>query len=317
MLVAFLTTLAQMCRILFFLIVGYMFNKLHLVPRTAEPVLSKFVALLFIPSLTFYSNLVECNLTSLGQYSQWVLIGGALWLGCTLIGAATTRFFGGDNAYLRGVYRYAFGFPNTGAVGTPLILSLFGTAGLFKYGLFTFINGVMTYAWGVQQMQPQKEKMTLRVFLKNFFNLNFIAMISGMLLGLLGGKEWMPEFALKIFSDLGGCYVPVALLLTGFSIADYSFSEVFGNVKIYLYTAMRLLILPGLVLMVLYAFQAPYMLAVMAALVYACPCGMNVVVFPASYGQECKDGASMVLISSMCSIITVPLIYALVQQFFA
>lgn len=317
MLVAFLTTLAQMCRILFFLFVGYMFNKLHLVPRTAEPVLSKFVALLFIPSLTFYSNLVECNLNSLGEYSQWVLIGGALWLGCTLIGAATTRFFGGDNAYLRGVYRYAFGFPNTGAVGTPLILSLFGTAGLFKYGLFTFINGVMTYAWGVQQMQPQKEKMTLRVFLKNFFNLNFIAMISGMLLGLLGGKEWMPEFALKIFSDLGGCYVPVALLLTGFSIADYSFSEVFGNVKIYLYAAMRLLILPGLVLSVLYVFQAPYMLAVMAALVYACPCGMNVVVFPAAYGQECKDGASMVLITSMCSVVTVPLIYALVQQFFA
>ena len=38
MLVAFLTTLAQMCRILFFLAVGYMFNKLRLVPKTAEPV---------------------------------------------------------------------------------------------------------------------------------------------------------------------------------------------------------------------------------------------------------------------------------------
>ena len=43
---------------------------------------------------------------------------------------------------------------------------------------------------------------------------------------------------------------------------------------------------------------------------------MNVVVFPASYGQDCETGASIVMISSLGSIITVPLMYALVQTLF-
>ena len=309
MLVTFLTTLAQMFRIIFFLFVGYMFNKLRLVPRTAEPVLSKFVSLLFIPSLTFYSNMVECKLDSLGLYSQYVLIGAGLWLLMAAIGCLLAKPFGGNNHYLQCVYRYAFAFPNTGAVGTPLVLAFFGTAGLFQFGLFMFVAGVMTYAWGVPQMRPTKEK--------NFFNLNFVAMLCGMILGVLGAKEWMPSIVLDIFSDLGSCYVPVALLLTGFSIADYPFAEVFGHIRVYLFSLIRLLIFPCMVLGILYVCKAPYMLAVMAALFFACPCGMNVVVFPSAYGQDCKEGASMVLISSLCAVVTVPVIYALVQQFFA
>ena len=316
MLTAFLTAFAQMFRILFFLFLGYMFNKLHLVPRTAEPVLSRFVTLLFLPALTLYSNMMECKIESLGRYSQWVLVGGALWLGLTLLGAALSPLFSGKDRYLRGVYRYAFSVPNGGAVSTPLILAFFGTAGLFQYGLFTFVAGIMTYAWGVPQLKPEKEKMTLRRFLQNFFNLNFLAMMAGMLLGVCGAKEWMPDAVVTICSDLSSCYVTVALLLTGFSIANYPFSEVFGHIRVYLYSALRLLVFPCLALVVLYVYKAPYMLAIIAALYFAGPCGMNVVVFPAAYGQDCKEGASMVLISSLGSMLTIPVIYALTNHFF-
>ena len=78
MLLTFLTAFEQMFRIVFLLAVGYAFNKLHIVPRTAEPVLSKFVAMLFIPSLMLYSNMVECRLDSLSTYGTWTLIGGGL-----------------------------------------------------------------------------------------------------------------------------------------------------------------------------------------------------------------------------------------------
>ena len=53
-----------------------------------------------------------------------------------------------------------------------------------------------------------------------------------------------------------------------------------------------------------------------AVLAIAGPSGMNVVVFPASYGQDCETGASIVMISSLGSILTVPVLYALVQNFF-
>ena len=40
------------------------------------------------------------------------------------------------------------------------------------------------------------------------------------------------------------------------------------------------------------------------------------VVFPASYGQDCKTGASIVLLSCAGSILTVPVLYAIVQVLF-
>lgn len=57
-------------------------------------------------------------------------------------------------------------------------------------------------------------------------------------------------------------------------------------------------------------------MATLVVLTFSCPSGMNVVVFPASYGQDCKTGASIVLLSCLGSVITVPILYALVQQLF-
>ena len=59
------------------------------------------------------------------------------------------------------------------------------------------------------------------------------------------------------------------------------------------------------------------LMAMLTALAFAGPSGMNVVVFPASYGQNCETGASIVMISSLCSVLTVPVICAVVNLMFA
>ncbi len=316
MLITLYETFAQMFRILLYLSLGFLFNKLELVPRATQEVLSKFVALLFIPSLTFYSNISEFRLDRIFDYSIYVLAGGALWTLFAVIGVILSKPFAGEDRYLEGIFRYAFAFPNTGGVGTPLVVAFFGTAGLFKAGLFQLLGAIMTYVWGVPQLRPDRPKMTLKTGLRNFFNINFVAMLLGMFLAVLGGKSWMPEVVLKVFADLGGCYVPVALLLTGFTIADYRFGEIFGSVRIHLYAVLRLVVFPAIALVILYLFDAPYVLAAMASFTFSCPCGMNVVVFPASYGKDCREGASLILISSVFSVLTIPVIFALAQHFF-
>ena len=141
-------------------------------------------------------------------------------------------------------------------------------------------------------------------------------MLLGMILGLLGAPNWMPVFVSDTVFNLGKCYVPLALLLAGFSIADYPIGQVFHNLRIYLYSIYRLLVLPVAFLFLLFVLKVPLMIATMTVLAFAGPCGMNVVVYPASYGEDCSAGASMVLISSIGSIVTVPVIYAITQVLF-
>lgn len=311
MLESFLTTLAQMGRILILLALGYGFNKLRLIPKTAEPVLSKFVTMLFLPCLTLYSYAMECDFQNLITYSYWTLFGClvvSISVGISLLLAG--RFSGG-NQYLKGVYRYALAMPNTGAVATPLVLSFFGTAGLFRYQMFTFAFSIVTYTWGIMQLQPAEGRHNLRFYIRRIFNANFVALLCGMVLGLAHCSEWMPSVVLNTVQDLSECYVIVALLLTGFSIADYPMHEVVGNAKFYIYALLRLIVFPCIFLALVMVLKVEKMLSMMVVLSMACPCGMNTVVYPAAYGQDCKPGASMVLITSILSVVTVPLMYAL------
>lgn len=316
MLQAFTVTLEQMLQILLFLVLGYGLNKLHIISREAEGILSRFVSLLFIPSMSLYSNMIECKLSSLAAYSSWFLYGLLFYGASILLAYPLSRWFSRDDDYQRAVYRYALAIPNTGAVGTPLMLALFGTAGVFQYGLFTFSGMFLTYSWGIGQLQPSHGKTSIWQNLRKCINVNSIAMVAGMLLGLLGAAQWMPNFVVGTIHSLYNCYVPVALLLTGFSIADYPIGQVFHNRAVYLYSFYRLLLAPLVFLGVLYLLKAPLMVATMAAVTVGAPCGMNVVVYPAAYQQDCSHGASMVLVSSIGAILTVPLIYAIVQVLF-
>jgi len=314
MLATFLATLEQMCRILLLLSIGFLFNKFRLVPHAAEGVLSRFVTMLFLPCLCLYSNIIESNVQSLSANAGLVLLGTVICLAGMALSYPLARLLGGKDEYARGIYRYALSFPNTGAVSMPLILAFFGTSGLFQYNLFWFASSVLCYAWGVAQMQPSHGRQSFSSGLLKSLNTATISTVLGMLLGVLGAKNWMPPIVLRTMGELGDCYVITGLLLVGYSVADYPFGKVFGNWRTWVFTAIRLVIFPGIVLLVLVLCNAPQFTCVLAALVYAGPCGMNVVIYPAAYGENCETGAGMVLLSSLCSVITIPVIYSLVQH---
>lgn len=311
MLQSFLAVFEQMFRILILLSVGFTIRKLKLLPEGAERAMSRLITLLFLPAIMLHTFLVECHLDSLVEYSNLVLYGMCFCLlSIGLANAIAALFARGDN-YLKGVFRYALSFPNTGAVGTPLVLAMFGTAGFFRYNLFLFVSTVLTYSWGIMQLQPSREKGGFVQILRKVFNPTFLGMLIGMVLGVLGAKQWLPPVVIDTVGSLGNCYVPVSLLLTGYTIGSYPFAQILGSRRVYVYTALRLLVIPCAFLLILRLIHAPLEACIMAALTYACPCGMNVVVFPASFDQDCRPGARMLLVSSVLAIFTAPLIYAL------
>lgn len=316
MLTAFLTTLGEMTRILLFLVVGFGLNRLHILPKGAGAGISRMITMVFLPAMLIYNNMTEFNLADVASYSQLVLVGALMWTIVTLISLPIAKKLSGGDMLERGVYLYGLSFSNTGAVGTPLALALLGTAGLFRFNLFLMSFSVMTYAWGVNLFLEVERKNSLKRFLVHLLNPVFVSMLIGLVLGALGARNWMPSLLVNFIGDLGSCFVPVSLLLTGYTIADYPMGEMFNRPKSYLFALLRLLIYPLLVLVLAKLMGLSLIVATLAVLAFAGPSGMNVVVFPASYGQDCRTGASIVLLSSVSAVITVPILYALVQVLF-
>ena len=316
MLTAFLTTLAQMTRIMMFMVVGFGLNRLHILPKGSGAGISRLVTMLFLPAMLIYNNMTEFNLADVGAYGRLVLTGCLLWVIIALISLPVAKKMAGENALDRGVYLYGLCFPNTSAIGTPLTLAILGTAGLFQYNLFILIFVIMTYAWGMGLFLDVERKNGIKRFLANLLNPIFISMVIGLSLGALHASAWMPKLITSFLGDLGSCYVPVSLLLVGYTVADYSLAEVFQLPKSYLFSLLRLLVFPLLVLVVVKLLGLSGFVATLAVLAFAGPSGMNVVVFPASYGQDCRTGASIVMLSCVGSILTVPILYAIVQILF-
>lgn len=317
MLLAFSTTLIEMLRIFALLLIGYAANKLHILPKDAGAAVSRLVTMLFLPALLLHTNMTEFDLAQVANYSQMVLIGVVLWFIVAFLSAPVAKLFASKNPRERGIYLYGLTLPNTGAVGTPLALALLGTTGLYHFTLFILINHITCYAWGVNLFLETERKNSFKRFLINMLNPVFISMMIGLTLGACGARNWMPQLIIDITADLSSCYVPVSLLMTGYTIADYPLGEVFGNLRSYVFTALRLVVIPVFALAVAWVFGVSREIATLIVLTYAGPCGMNVVVFPASYRQDCKTGVSMVLLSSLGAIITVPILYAVVQQLFS
>lgn len=290
---------------------GFVLHKLHILPEQAGTVMSRLVTWLFLPAIMLYTNLLECSVLTLGENIPLVLAGAVLTLVCILLSLVLAPRFAPDKPYDQGIVRYAIAFANTGAVGTPLVLAMFGTRGLFQYNLFCFSTLLITYSWGVMQLQPSHERKGGLAIIRRLFNPVLVGILLGMVLGVLNGADWIPPIVVDTIGGVSECYVPVSLLLVGYTVADFPLGRVLGDGRAYMFSLLRLLVIPVSFLLVLRALGAPDIMGVMAALTFACPSGMNVVLYPVSYGQDCRIGASMVLVSSTLSVITLPLVYAI------
>jgi len=303
---------SQMAGLFALLLIGYWTNRSKKFPKEAENVLAQLSTKLFLPALLFSTFLVECTLENLMKYSGWILYGTLFTLICILIAILLARPMARGESYVEKVYRYALVFPNAGGFATPIIMVLWGAEVFFQYQLFMLPLNVFCYSWGVAQLMPDSQQRNLSERLGNFCNPVFIATFLGMVLGLTGIKEYLPEFLHNTLQGLSNCYTPVTLILTGFIIGDYHVKEILVNKISYVFATLRLLVIPGMFLLALRLLHAPDMLCVITCLVYACPCGMNTVVYPAAYNEDTCPGASLVLITSVLSVFSIPLLYTLI-----
>ena len=104
---------------------------------------------------------------------------------------------------------------------------------------------------------------------------------------------------------------PVAMLLTGMTIAKIDLKKAFSNVPVYLASLVRLVVLPVAAILVLGFVKLEYGLALCIVCNLAMPLGLSPVVVPAGFGKDTSDAAGMALISHLLSCITIPLVFLL------
>ena len=106
---------------------------------------------------------------------------------------------------------------------------------------------------------------------------------------------------------------PVAMLLTGMTIAQFNLREVLVIKGVYLVTALRLLVFPLLFLGAMLVFPMPETFATCAVCSLAMPLGLNTIIIPSALGKDTKVASGMAVISHVFSCLTIPVIFMLLH----
>lgn len=330
MLPVFLATLQPLLVLFLCIAIGFIVHKAHVLPENSDKVMAKMELWIFCPALSLSTQIRYFTIDTIATNATNMLF-AVLCVAISLgIAIPLSRLFVPQDCYERGVYQYALAFANLGYMGDPLVQALFGDAVLAYYKIFTLPLSVVIYIWGISVLTPKEYKQGNP--LKKVLNFPTIAMLIGMIIGLsgLGGVGGFMDtklpFLMKTLDTLKACMGPVAMLLVGFKIAQYNLPAMLKNKKIYIATALRLFVLPAVIIVCLFGvkelcnlvffFNLSNNVLFLAFFATATPLGMNTVVFPEAYGGNPETGASMAMISHTLCIITLPLMYALLTALF-
>ncbi len=305
----FLSTLNQMAFLLILIASGYIVSRLNIVNNDAATILSKLENNIFIPALilgTFIDNFTVERLSSAWKFFVCGTIVILLSIPLAYLGARLCT----KDDYVKKLFVYSLTFANFGFMGNAVVLALFPDM-FMEYIIFVIPFWILIYGWAVPTLLVPSEhnsgKLTDK--LKPFLNPMFIAIPIGAVIGLC--KIPMPQFLESSIDSLGSCMSPLAMLLTGITIAKIDLKAAFKNLEIYKVTFLRLIVIPLIAIIVLMLVKLPYEIALCTMCALSMPLGLNTIVVPGAYGKDTSVGAGMALISHLLSIATIPIMFML------
>lgn len=300
-----------------FILIGLILRKIKALPDSSVTTISRLETLVFVPALTISNWMENCTIATLKENYVHVLYGLAIVLCSMFIAHPLSKLFiknykeSPELNYKRNIYTYSLTFGNFGFIGNFIVLSIWGSKGLFKYQMFTLCFILLAYSWGLSILIPEERKgaSALISSLRRMTKPPIVSLMIGLAAGLLNVKAYLPGFFLDVLSNASSCYGPVAMLLAGVVIGGYELKSIVFDKKVYIASFLRLIVLPSIIVLILKALGTGEEIVTFALICVGTPLGINTIIYPGAYGGETKVGASMVMVSHALSVITIPLLY--------
>ena len=205
------------------------------------------------------------------------------------------------------VRQFGAAFSNAGFIGIPLVQMTLGDGAVFYVASFVAILNLLQWTYGVLIMTKDKSAISLNKLKTNPI---LIAFVIGMLLFFLPIQ--LPAALAGMVGTIASMNGPLAMIVLGAYLAQVPFKDLFTDRDTYLCTAVRLLVIPVLTMLLLWLVPGKYLTIRMAVLLAAsAPVGSNVAIFAQIYHENYRNAVKDVCLSTLCSIITMPLILAL------
>lgn len=301
----FLTVVIAIATLFVLIAVGFGARKYTLIKDKHIHLISHILVNVSLPALTIASMQVPETAKTMGIVDQMIVVAVAYYLAAFAFGLLLCRFLP-TTPEEKGVFQFMLVFPNSMFMGIPVALAVLGQTSLFYVILFNVPFYFLVFTLGVWLLaRGRPGKIDLKILLSP----GLVAAIVGLALFLF--QYHLPTPVQSGLELIGSATTPLAMIVVGAMLATLPLSRLAGDWRIYLTTALRLVIFPVAAFLILSPFVSDHLLLGVAVLMIAMPVAANSVLLSEEYGVDATLASQGVFISTVLCLATIPLLEAL------
>ncbi|HSO77497.1 MAG TPA: AEC family transporter [Bacteroidales bacterium] len=299
-------------------LIGAVSARFKVITNESKDMLSKVIFNISLP-LMLFTNFLRLDATPRLLANSAIVLGvsGIIIFLMLLVGWLTTRMVKMDGREAA-VFKAHSMFGNIIFLGFPLITALYGEEGLLYASMFQLISNIIMWTVGVVVLSHGNGK-SWQKSLSRIINPNTIATLIGLVFFLFSVK--LPDVIMTPFSALGSANTWLSMLYIGAMMYLSDVKGLVGRKLIYILSFNRLVLMPALLvtLFALFASVAGFLpdklVTAVIILEASMPCMATVVIMSKELGADDKLAVANVFVSTLVSIITLPLVMMAINRF--
>lgn len=303
----------QMLVLFAMMMIGYFIYKKDWVTEDASKMLSKLVVNICNPILIINGVLSQDSIADMDSiFKNLKLI--ILYFTVLVLFGYFLLFILRPKEKTRSIYRLMTIFSNVGFMGIPVIKSVYGNGAMIYVAFYILVYNMLLYTYGLHLSKKAAEEFSGKIpaavsfgeSMKRMVNPGVIASVMAVAIFVTGIGLPAP---VHTFCDyMGNMTIPLSMLLIGVSIAQEDLKQMFGDIRMYVFILIRMLLLPIAMIFLLRGFYGNDIVFGVFILEMSMPVGSVITLFAKESGADSAYCTKGIVLTTLASIITIPVI---------
>lgn len=294
-----------MLKLFLLLVLGFVLFKCHIFDEYTNKKISALIVNVASPMLIISSI---AGVEGSNKSIVFLMIGAGIlmYIGFIILGKIINRLFPFPKKDWP-VYECMVVFANTGFMGYPVLLDVFGQEAVFYASLIHMAFNFFVYTYAIMCL-TKGDDSEFKLNFKQLLTPGIILIFVGIFIYLFDIQ--LPSVLMDTINSVGSLTAPLSMMMIGSSLAVYPIKNSFTDWRSYVFAFVRLMIVPFVTMIMCRLLHIDAYYANITIITNAMPVGSMVLMLATQYNANVKIVTRNIIVSTLLSVITIPIVVA-------
>lgn len=294
-----------MLKLFLLLVLGFVLFKCHIFDEYTNKKISALIVNVALPMLIISSI---AGVEGSNKSIVFLMIGAGIlmYIGFIILGKIINRLFPFPKKDWP-VYECMVVFANTGFMGYPVLLDVFGQEAVFYASLIHMAFNFFVYTYAIMCL-TKGDDSEFKLNFKQLLTPGIILIFVGIFIYLFDIQ--LPSVLMDTINSVGSLTAPLSMMMIGSSLAVYPIKDSFTDWRSYVFAFVRLMIVPFVTMIMCRLLHIDAYYANITIITNAMPVGSMVLMLATQYNANVKIVTRNIVVSTLLSVITIPIVVA-------